>query len=1086
MKSIQKSFANCAVCPLLNCPSCIYESNCEYMEDVDLVILAENPGKDEVKSFRPLTGKAGKMFRQYFEKHKLNKLNYFLTNVVLCQTLNPDGTTGNPDEEVINLCKENVSKFIEVCNPKLVLVMGASPMNAFNIGFFEMGNVGITKKRGNFFKEKFGEKVYDVLVTVHPSFVNRNRSFEQKFEDDIKSAYDFLTGQKTIEKTEVKSTGTKGMFMYKIPQKFYTDEYRLVDIQYLNYSNKVIYIFRDSNNKKIFHEESDRYIAYMASQGVDARKIVPYDQLDQISISYKDRYSLDPDITYEGDLKITTKHAIDYYLQSQGEAKKTNPNILYLDIEVDTGKQKVFPTPVEAKFPINLITVISTSNIRKKVSYILDNGTEPIQPINGAEFKIFKNEKSLLTQFVKDFPGYDCDYVCGWNLISFDMEYIFNRLKNLKMNPGSLSPFNSFYVDGSRYVCQLPGYVPLDQLYLYKMFTFTKMENYKLGFIAQAEIKETKIELPLAFNEMYWKMLNKTIEYNIRDVELLEKLENKLKHMNLLDELRLICTTSFDSCSGAFGQIDSIVVSFLKKKGLASKNSNPHIQKDKYPGAFVYEPKPGIYNYITDFDFTSLYPSIIMTYNIGANNFKMKLKDQHLGYDIIYRDFKDWPEKIEVIIDPVFKEQKMVVTKDQLKQKLEESNLIPTINGCFYSQHEKEKSVYSEILEGLISSRKKYKKKMLEAKEIKDEDNKNLYDTKQLVYKVLANSLYGVIANKAFRFFDVSCAAAITLSGQEALKNSIIYGDIFIESIKTKTEIKEPKALTKEEIYADVMPDRKTKYIVTGDTDSLFCTFASFKEEEKTNENIKKWCDLVQNYLNNDIVKSIVKKHNVDLKYNKLELKNELIITRGLFLAKKRYAINITNQEGKNVDEVKYMGLEIKRSDYPAESKAFLKELLDIILKSNNYSPVSLMQFIDRKKHHFVELIKAGDKRIARPVSYTKDISEFKSVSQGVKAMEAFNEIAYKIHHIGDKAYLFFVNGIDESKAPKEVVENYNKFISKGNKLDAIAIPDNEVCLPNYFNIDVKKSLKFCFEDRYSLLLAPLFEVKKNEGILTI
>jgi len=258
------------------------------------------------------------------------------------------------------------------------------------------------------------------------------------------------------------------------------------------------------------------------------------------------------------------------------------------------------------------------------------------------------------------------------------MEYIYNRLPKIKIPQSKISKFGEFYVNGAYFQCNLPGTVVLDQEYLYKMVTFTKKENYKLGTIAQEELGRTKVELPLPINEMYWKMLNKFIEYSIRDADLLIDLENKLKHITLLNELRVICNTSFQAGASQFGQIDSIMILFLKGRGLASKNSNPHIIKEKYPGAFVYEPVPGIYNNITDFDFTSLYPSIIITYNIGVNNFVMKTKDPHLGYDLAYQP-SNLPSEIEVIVDPMFEAKLMKVPKDDFLKKVKESNLICTI-----------------------------------------------------------------------------------------------------------------------------------------------------------------------------------------------------------------------------------------------------------------------------------------------------------------------------------------------------------------------------------------------------------------------
>ena len=145
MKSIKNSFANCSVCDLLDAPSCIAETNCKTdLSQVDVVFIAENPGKDEVKRGVPLIGRAGQMFRKYFKKFGIDKQKYLLTNTVLCQTLEDDGTTGNPTPEVIERCKVNCMELVKVCNPKLLVIMGTSPMSAFGIA-----KSGITELHGD-------------------------------------------------------------------------------------------------------------------------------------------------------------------------------------------------------------------------------------------------------------------------------------------------------------------------------------------------------------------------------------------------------------------------------------------------------------------------------------------------------------------------------------------------------------------------------------------------------------------------------------------------------------------------------------------------------------------------------------------------------------------------------------------------------------------------------------------------------------------------------------------------------------------------------------------------------------------------
>jgi len=1076
--SIKQSFSNCSRCDLLDAPSCILETNCEKdLRKVDVVFVAENPGKDEVNKEVPLVGKAGKMFRKYFNKFGINKMNYLLTNCVLCQTL-VDGKTGNPTSEVIDLCKENCMSIIKECEPKLIVLMGGSPMEAFGFGIG-----GITKKHDQFLEGSL-EVWEDVktAIIVHPSFVNRSsKVWEPRFEQALAKISGMLSGKKVEASSEVKAVSMgKGIFRYTIPEKFYTDEYRLVDVQFLNKTNQVLYMFRDKDNNKVYHKSNDDFVCYQAPQGVDARRIVPYDELNQIKIKYRDRYNLDPKITYEGDVRITVKHAMDYYHFNKGDCP-TQLNVMFADIEVDTGDERKFPKPTEAEFPINMLTTFYNGD---KTLYVIDNKTEPIQKIDGINFKIFDNEKKLLHTFIKDFKASDPDFIAGWNLINFDMEYIYNRLPKLGIPQSSLSKFNEVYVDGSRYVCHVPGTVVIDQDFLYRTFTFTKMENYKLGFIAAHELDGvTKLQMPLPFNEMYWKMLNKTIEYNIRDVELLERLDDKLAHINLLNELRIICNTSFDSVS-SFGQIDSIMVSYLRGKGLASRNSDPHVLKEDYPGAFVFEPSPGVYNNITDFDFASLYPSLMITYNIGVNSFVMKTQDPELGFDIAYAP-DNLPAKFNVIVDPMYENKISEITPEQLFKKIEECNLVYTINGCFFKPHKEAFSSFAQVVDMLMTSRKEYKGKMFDAIEAKDDDKRKFYFTRQLVYKVLANTLYGVVANKAFRFFDTSLASAITLSGQEALKTSIIYGHEYMKSLAEEKPIEEPIPLTKREMYDNKMPERSNEYIITGDTDSIFCCFEKIPSDQSV-KNILNWCSGIEKYLNDDKMISLVKRHRVDMDFNRLVLKNELVISRGLFLAKKRYAIRVINNEGKDVDEINFMGVEIKRSDYPSASKEFMKTLSDMILKSEKVRLPKLLQFVQHEEQKFKQLIESGDKSIARPCSWGKKLEDYKLIPQGVRAMQAWNEIMYPIHSTGNKAYMFWVRGIDIEKAPQEVIESYHNFIKGGKKLQVIGVPDEEEKLPEYFIPDRDAALKFSFKDRYELLLKPLTldEIRKQQATI--
>lgn len=1077
MFSIKGSFADCLSCSLFSEPSCILETNCETFQEVEIIFIAENPGKDEVEKGKPLVGKAGKLFRKYFEKYGLNKCKYILLNVVLCQTLNPDGTTGNPTPEVIDRCKVNCFKIIEECNQKLIVLMGASPTSAF--GLLPKGT-GITNIRGEIFK--WNDQ--DVMIMLHPSYINRQKNLEPTFEEDMKKVSELIGIDSNPVEVKKVSSGKNEVFYYKIPDKYYTSDYKLIDVQFLSKTNEVLYIFRDKNNKKEYYKTNDEYVCYQINNENDSRKTVTYDQLHQIRVPYKDKYSLNPKITYEGDLKITTKHSIDYYLTKKEEEPIIPINVMFLDIE--TYSQTRVSSNAEDVNDVIPIIGYSYGNVKK--SLVLDPkilGIDQVIDPKKENVHIFKSEVQLLSAFISDFRNIDPDFISGWYSNDFDMKYIFNRCKKLQIDITKFSKFGEADYNKYQFYPDIAGSVCLDMLELYKMFTFGGRESYSLDFISKLEIQKEKIDTGGNFSQLFRTDVNKAIDYNRMDIDLLEGLNKKLRHLFLIDELKKICKNSFKGAKSVMGRLDSLIVSFLKEKGVSSKNSESNESDSEFEGAYVQQPITGVHDYIVDFDFTSLYPSIILTYNIGINTFVMKLKDYQLGYDLVYNPDK-LPEQIEVIIDPTFEKKQMIITKQQLLDKIKSSKLTYTINGCFYKSHEKEVSSYSEILEVLLSSRKDYKNKMFDAKNLKDKNKEDLYDTRQLVYKVLANALYGILGNHVFRFFNVDCARSITLSGQESIKNVMISAENFVDSKKKKEE---PKIydITKQQMFTKENESIKDnfEYLITGDTDSVFVSFENIIDKSKTKEEILK--DIfqlskdTQNFLNNVVVKKIVEKHNIPLNKNRLQLKNELVVKRGLFLAKKRYANYIISVEGNPTDEIKGMGLETKRSDFANTTKEYLKEVLDLILKSETLSIPRVLDFVKEKNDIFTKIIAGGNTVIGRPVSFGKKLKEYKTLTQGIRGMLAWNNLEYKVFDVGSRGYLFKLKGIDLDKAPEEVRLNYNKnFLSKGEKLDVLVIPEEVPLVPNYYIIDVKEMLQFSWKDRCDLLLDPLIKVKQE------
>ena len=1089
MFSIKKSkFSDCFRCQWINAKSCIIDTNCEdNLLNVNVIIVAECPAENEIQQEKPLVGRSGKIFRYYFDKYLKNKCNYLITNVVLCKVVDKNGKVANPDDETINNCKGNLLNIVDIIKPKLIIVMGKSPAKAFNININK-----ITEERGKIFKWKN----YDILLLTHPSYVNRNRGkiAETDFNNDfIKAAKILGLGTDVdIQMEDKKYSNIKGSYSYSIPDKFYSEDYRLIDVHYMASSKKVIYIFRDKNNKKIYHETNDDYYCYKSvDQSVENRLIVKYDDLNQVHIPYRDRKRLDSKITYEGDIKIQDKHIIDYSIKNKGDFDSPDLNILYMDIEIDPGDYKGFPSAKEAKFPIVLNTVKYGDKI---ITYVLDNGQE-IKKREDSEIKIFKEEKDLILAFVSDLHKFNLDILTGWNILGFDLPYIYNRMSQLGLDQNTLSPFGDVYIDGNSEFANIPGYVIIDMLKLYKHLQLKKRPNNKLGTIAQIELGEDKIQLDFGFSEMYHKHINKYIEYNIRDVTILERLENapKLKFIKLITELRKICTGSSNSCNSTFGRLDNLVVRYLKGKGLASKNAADQ-KKQKFPGAYVQEPLKGLHQYIVDFDFKSLYPSLVLTYNIGVNTFLMKFEDRYLGYDLAYDNL---PDEFTMIVDPLYSKKKIKFTKQKLINTIEKYNLVYTINGCFYKAHDKELSFYSEVLEYLLKTRDVYKGMMFEAKDAKDFGNTELYDIKQKTYKILANALYGILGNENYRFFNVDLASSITLSGQETTKNSILCTDKYLKGLSNNkdtedfTKIKvDDIIIPRNEIFSDYM-NVNLEYVITGDTDSIFATFGNFIprswDEETSFRKMKDWCNLTQDYLNKDVVIKIIDRHNVPRERNRLKIKNELMCSRGLFIVKKYYTIFVVYQEGKRVDELVMKGLATKRRDFSSYTKECLTELINMILLPDKISFKKINQFISVKEFDFLNKIRNGDKTVAKPVGFTKKLEEYKAYTSGarfpenIESMQNWNMLLYDEFVPGSHGYLFKVQGIDYNKAPRDVAEKFNKhFLETGRKFTAICVPDEEYRLPEYIIPNVKEALNFAWINRYKQLLEPIMSGGKK------
>jgi uracil-DNA glycosylase family 4 len=828
LKSI---FSECNKCPLVSQALVLGETNCDKnLKDVEVLYLAEAPAIDEIKKNRPLVGKAGKIFRKVFEDFKLNQMPYYITNIVLCANIQ-DNKTVNPPEEAIKLCKVNWETLLKVIKPKLIVLMGFSAVAAFDLGIKNM-----TEARGKF----YSVNGYKVFATYHPSYIQRNGGLEtikgKEFIKDFANVYNFLKEKHVskieenpvakIEEIKGLEQGLKSPYMFKIPDWVLAEDLALFDIQRIFSDGKVLYILKTKDGKKKYHTYSDSSYYYYSkpSDFYDSDVLIPVTEVDlnlaPPVLSFDKAY-------YEGDVKVELKHSIDYYLQRKIPEPEISLNILYCDIEVFTKETREFPDPKKADSMINAISYKFNDD---DVTVLIANSKYMDQKEihfekKGVKLQIVSDEKTLINEFAKAIKKYDPDLLVGWNIMGFDIIYIYNRMKKVGLNPDILSPYGTTSINPNKYgEVNVYGLYILDLLDLYKDLSQSVEESYKLGAIAREQLGEDKVEFEGSLDKLYMEDLPKFIEYSAQDTNLLYGLNKKLGHIDLRNELRRICSSTWRYAESTTGLIDPLCISYAKKMGLVCKNSELLETEEKLPGAYVRNPISGLHSWIVDFDFTSLYPSIIISTNCGPNTY-IGLIDQGLAYDYIYkRDlFREQIKEIPVVFNPMKKSRKeTVLSLEQFEEFLKENNAIVTAAGTIFMGQDKEISFFNRVLRYLLDSRIEYKDKMKIAKKKKDEFHSGIFNNIQWAYKILANSIYGVLGNHSFRFFKMDLAKTVTLTGQEVVKfsgyhlsNYMKNGDLSINAD-----------------FAENYEDKK-KYLVYQDTDSLFVEIGEYLEDQK-------------------------------------------------------------------------------------------------------------------------------------------------------------------------------------------------------------------------------------------------------------
>lgn len=668
--------------------------------------------------------------------------------------------------------------------------------------------------------------------------------------------------------------------------------------------------------------------------------------------------------TLEGDLKPEDRFLIDKYYKIKEFEKFPDLNTHIIDIECKADKGFPSADNIENE----LLSISIYSSLLKKY-YVF--GVKDYTPKNEfVEYIYCEDEKDLLRKYFKWHRENYPDVITGWNIVGFDIPYILNRAKYIigesfikKYSPiGILQEWDKKW--------NIAGISILDYIELYKTFSQNVRESYSLNYISSFELKKEKTKFDGTLKDLWKSDWSTFIDYNINDVVLVVELEEKLGYLKLVQAQSYSCRIPFEKFNSSIKKFDNYLISILKERKIVVPTTSHHTQENTIPGGYVSEPKIGYYKNVVSYDFTSLYPHIIMGLNISPETYLGKISE---GTELDLENFKD------VSIS----EEKKI----KIKERIIKDNLIFAPNGVLF--HPKEGFI-PFIIKDLYAKRKYYKDKMMVAKkkfeqtkEIQYKKEASVYDSFQYNFKILLNSAYGILANPNYRFFNQDAASSITLMGQKLIKYA---SEILNLSLKEKFKLNNDITL-----YSD--------------TDSVYLDFSEILQVMKINDE-KKFINLV-NTVNDKVIQPFLeqkflefsKKHNIKLNY--FNLKREVIAIGAVFIQKKKYALYVIDEEGFTLSapKMKVKGMEIVRSSTPGFCREKIKEVMkEIFINFNKDKLVSKIKKIKEEfKNAPIEDI-SFPRGISGMLKYVKNGQITSGTPIQIRASHNYNQVLEKFN----------------------------------------------------------------------------------------